>query len=135
MTTQQQEEQKPIQKQNPKQKQPKNQNPPPKEKILINLKSLGEASVKFQEVLEKCNAKDYGRPVTATDIFAKAILNFSEADIRSLQRSSITTDFDLLRFEWSKDQEKAEEKIDLAAWMIQKLKLHKKLKVQPMDLQ
>jgi serine/threonine protein kinase len=130
MTTQQQEEQERIQKPNPKPKQPKNPNPPPKDKILINLKSLGEVSTKLQDLLTKSNNKDYGRTITATDIFARSILKFSEADIMLLQRSSITTDLDILKFEWSMDQQKAEEKIDFPAWLLKKLKLktnHKEL--------
>jgi len=122
MTTQQQE---PIQKPNPtpKPKQPKSPNPPPKDKILINLKSLGEASQKFQEVLAKCNNKEYGKAVTASDIFARAILKLSESDLKALQRASITTDLDLLKFEWSKDQDKEEEKVGFNSWMLKKLKL------------
>lgn len=116
MTTQQQEQ---IQ----KPKQPKNPNPPPKDKILINLKSLAGDSQKFQEVLQKCNAKDFGSPVTATDIFSKALRNFSEADIRSLQKASIKTDLDLLKFEWSKDQDKEVEKVGFDSWLLKKLKL------------
>jgi serine/threonine protein kinase len=123
MTTQQQEE--PIQKRelNPKPKQPKSPIPPPKDKILINLKSLGEASTKFQEVLEKCNNKDYGKAVTASDIFSKAILKLSESDLKALQRASITTDLDLLKFEWSKDQDKEVEKVGFNSWLLKKLKL------------
>ena len=117
MTTQQQE---PIQ----KPKQPKSPNPPPKEKILINLNSLGgDASQKFQEAIQKCNNKDYGSAVTPTDIFARAILKLSDADIMSLQKASIKTDLDLLKFEWSKDQDKEAEKVGFNSWLLKKLKL------------
>jgi serine/threonine protein kinase len=117
MTTQQQE-------QNPKPKQPKSPNPPPKDKILISLKSLGaDASQKFKEVLEKCNNKDYGKTVTPTDIFSRAILKLSESDLKALQRDSITTDLDLLKFEWSKDQDKEVEKVGFNSWLLKKLKL------------
>lgn len=123
MTTQQQE---PIQKPNPtpKPKQPKSPNPPPKDKILINLKSLGgPASTKFQDILAKSNNKDYGASVTPTDIFTRAILKLSDADIQTIQRASIKTDLDLLKYEWSKDQHKTEEKTNFNAWLLKKLKL------------
>ena len=110
--------------QNQEQTQKPNQ---PKEKIIINLRGLGEASLKFQEVLQKCNDKDYGSAVTPTDIFSQALQKFSDADIRSLKRASIKSDLDLLKYEWSKDQLKDEEKVDFNGWLIQKLKLKNKL--------
>ena len=125
MTTQEQE-------QRQKPKQPKSPNPPPKEKILINLNYLGgDASQKFNEALQKCNNKDYGSAVTPTDIFARAILKLSDADIMSLQKASIKTDLDLLKFEWSKDQDKEVEKVGFNSWLLKKLKL--KTKTQEMQ--
>ena len=93
------------------------------EKILINLKGLDEAKMRYHEVLEKCNDKVYGRAITATDIFSSAILNLTDVDITLLQKASITTDLDLLKFEWSRDQSKNKEKVDFNAWLIKKLKI------------
>jgi hypothetical protein len=82
-----------------------------------------DASTKFQDILTKSNNKNYGRTITPTDIFSRAILKISEADIKALQRSSITTDLDLLKFEWSKDQDKEVDKVGFNSWLLKKLKL------------
>jgi len=93
------------------------------EKILINLKGLDEAKKRYHEVLKKCNDKVYGRAITATDIFGGALLKLTDSDITNLQKASITTDLDLLKYEWSRDQSKKEEQVDFNAWLIKRLKL------------
>jgi len=93
------------------------------EKIYVNLKGLDEAKKRYHEVLKKCNDKVYGRAITATDIFSSAILKLTDGDITILQKASITSDLDLLKFEWSRDQSKNKEKVDFNAWLIKRLKL------------
>lgn len=94
-----------------------------KKRIFVHFNENKEASEKFRDVLEKTNAKDYGAEVTASDVFSKAIHKISDADIRELQRESIHSEIDLLKFEWSKDQSKSEQLIDFNSWLVSKLKL------------
>ena len=120
-TIQVEEENKPI----PKPKHLNQQTPqnPNQEKIIIFVKNYPDVPAKLEDILQKCNAKPYGTAITTTDIFTRAIRNFSETDMMALQKDSIKSDMDLLKFEWSKSQLKDEEKIEFDAWLIRKLKL------------
>jgi hypothetical protein len=71
--------------------QPTPQNPN-QEKIIIFVKNYPDVPGKLKDILQKCNAKPYGTSITTTDLFIRAIRNFSETDIMALQKDSIKSD-------------------------------------------
>ena len=94
-----------------------------KERLLINLKDRSDILNALDFTLSKCNDKNYGAKITVKDIFIHLINGLKEADIPKIQQASIKTDEDLLKFEWTKDQEKAKQQIDFNTWLLKKLKL------------
>lgn len=59
-------------------------------RVIINLKDAKEDEDLLKEILSKANQKEFGREVTAQDIFSMGLRNMTDKHIEKLKENSLS---------------------------------------------
>ena len=94
-------------------------------KISISFSKSDKTKSDLENLITEINQKEFGKRVTPADIFSYMLDKVSKKDIEELQKNSIKSDEDLLKYEWKKECVRNNQDIDFYEWAVKKLKLKK----------
>lgn len=95
-----------------KKSQVKKEKSDPKKRITLRLDKYPEAVKRFAEIEQEIEGKSLGNSISASKIFAEAIMLLEERHIRNIVESSLTSPMDVMKYQWR--QEKESGKTDLS---------------------
>lgn len=91
-------------------------------KYIIDLRKRGREEIEYvHQVLCRCNDKETGRLITATDLFLYLLEKLTAADVQKIQELSLD-EWDLIRLEHQRHLKKHQVDMSLEEFLLKKLR-------------
>jgi len=94
-------------------------------KMTISFLKNDKTKSDLENLISEVNQKEFGKKVTPANVLSYMLSKISKKDIEELQKKSIESDEDLLRYEWKKECVRNNQDTSFYEWAVRKLKLKK----------